>query len=723
MHSASLPSSRSMPFSVAYLTVSLGIALETGFIPASEADEHMLTESDWRTEIPKVVSATRQAQNVTRAPSSVTIIDQAMINALGAFNVAEILRLVPGFQVFYSNGATFGVTPHGFSDRDPRRMEVRVNGRSVYLPQLSSVAWETLGIAPTDIDHIEVVRGSNVPAYGSNAILGAVNIITRNAVKASGGSLSVSSGSVETRVVNARQSLSVDAMDFLLRASYKENDGFDGVEDDSSVGHLVFSGVYTPDLLNSVEFEFGYSNGQFGIGDGDHLNEFADDMRRSSWASADWERSDQEQQWKAHFSYTDYRFERDFRQLLSDILTEGTGTVISPAQIPFIVPGHEDEAIQLAWGDRYFSVFNLELEHHRRWHNDLRTVWGLGVRADRLKNEHNISRDGYVESPVYYAFGNTEWDISTQWLFNAGLMIEDKEGFDADISPRLALNLAVNPNHHLRLSLTRAFRQPALMEAERLWSIRFANGDLLDLQEESHPDIASERVDSMELGYLGFWFDHKLQLDAKVFREEIRDAIDAFDTTEDSCANAGGSGDPKTISLAAEYCLDFFVGDEYGAPLDKKLRVFSNTADWNVEGFEAQVGLKLGGRSWLRLQYAYLSADGKRDRSLVRNRQVSPLENAVPEHSAGLLANHQFLSGWKVSGFLQYTDFISWRSGTSVDGYSRLDIKLSKTWQWQTTEGELALIAQNVTDEEYLEYQNNNEFTPRGFLSFTIKWP
>ena len=277
------PSRRSVQFKRRAPLLALGVAASM----ATQANsDFMMTEADWG--IPSVDSVTRQKQNITDVPSSVTIIDREMIDALGSTNLAEVMRLVPGFQVFYSNGLTFGVTSHGFTDRDPRRLEVRVNGRSVYLPQMSSVAWESIGVLPEDVDHIEVVRGSNVPAYGSNAILGAINIITRNPVKEAGGGVRATFASQDGQTVAVRHSDHSETVDLAVRAAVKRTDGFDGIDDEARTGHVVLNGVYTPALGHELDFEVGVSKGRFGTGDTDHLDEFADEDRSSAWVSGLW---------------------------------------------------------------------------------------------------------------------------------------------------------------------------------------------------------------------------------------------------------------------------------------------------------------------------------------------------------------------------------------------------------------------------------------------------
>jgi len=252
-----------------------------------------IDEGDLLAEIPVIFSATRQSQHITEAPSSVTIISREMIQAMGSPNITDLFRLVPGYQAYSVNGSWFGVTSHGLSDKNPRRLEIRINGRSAYTYTGidSTISWMSLGITPDDIDHIEVVRGSNVPAYGANAILGAINIITISPLLASGTQINATSGSWDTRNTSISHAFKMGSTHSVMRVAYRENNGFRHVEDDAHVGHITFHTLSTPSARDSVEIEAGYSDASIGFGDGDHLDEFIDEDVKWSWLSVNWEQS------------------------------------------------------------------------------------------------------------------------------------------------------------------------------------------------------------------------------------------------------------------------------------------------------------------------------------------------------------------------------------------------------------------------------------------------
>lgn len=134
-------------------------------------------------DLPIVLSATRLSQPLTEVPVAITVIDREMIEASGARELADVFRLVPGFVVGSVNGHQRMVGYHGLLDAFNRRMQVLVDGRSVYTSTFGGVRWTDLSLALEDIERIEVVRGPNAATYGPNSFLGVISIKTRHALE------------------------------------------------------------------------------------------------------------------------------------------------------------------------------------------------------------------------------------------------------------------------------------------------------------------------------------------------------------------------------------------------------------------------------------------------------------------------------------------------------------------------------------------------------------
>ena len=129
---------------------------------------------------PTVITPTRLVQAVADVPASVTIISAETIERFGIRSIPEALRLVPGMSVIHATGPDYQISYHGTNTLSPRRMNVLIDGISVYRPAFSEVIWSQLPVSIEDVQRIEVTRGPNSASYGPNSMLAVVNIITRN---------------------------------------------------------------------------------------------------------------------------------------------------------------------------------------------------------------------------------------------------------------------------------------------------------------------------------------------------------------------------------------------------------------------------------------------------------------------------------------------------------------------------------------------------------------
>jgi iron complex outermembrane receptor protein len=78
------------------------------------------------------------------------------------------------------NASTFDVGIRGFDERFSNKMLVMIDGRSLYSPIFGGIYWDSISLVMDDIDRIEVIRGPGGSLWGTNAVNGTVNIITRS---------------------------------------------------------------------------------------------------------------------------------------------------------------------------------------------------------------------------------------------------------------------------------------------------------------------------------------------------------------------------------------------------------------------------------------------------------------------------------------------------------------------------------------------------------------
>ena len=192
------------------------------------ANSQAADEDIFFSELPVVASVSRLPQPLSEAPGAVTVIDRDMIRTSGARNFADLLRLVPGFQVTPPNQDSAVVSYHGLSNEEyTPRVQVLIDGRSQYSPLFKSgVNWNLLPVVLENIDRIEVMRGSNTVSYGSNAYLGVVNIITLDASQTQGWMLAANHGNASVRDETIRWGGKAANADVRMTYRQLSDDGF-----------------------------------------------------------------------------------------------------------------------------------------------------------------------------------------------------------------------------------------------------------------------------------------------------------------------------------------------------------------------------------------------------------------------------------------------------------------------------------------------------------------
>ena len=652
-----------------------------------------VSEEDMLADISVVNIASRFEQPVSRAPASVTIIDRALLDASGAQTWADIFRLVPGFQSYAVNGNRYGVSYHGFGQEFPNGLEVMVDGRSVYEPVFSAAVWSTLGVNFEDIDHIEIVRGSSTPSQGSNALLGAVNIVTRAPLQDSGTALSYTSGSRSTRNGTIRHNDQLGGMFYRLSLGYQHNHGFPGVagegamDDGRELYHVNFRGTLTPTLYDGVDISVGFVDNTEGLGDADHPDEYLASNYHSNHQMVTW----------VHAMASGGEVQlRAYHNGLRVASNENMGLIsrifgVSPGEVQDIF-GVPDQVYRTGLGYVISERFDVELEQRFAPWQGLRSVWGLGARSEAIESEHLFGDDDTIREEAFRLFSHNEWVLGRDWVLNFGLMVEDTYAGTL-LSPRVALNYEFMANHTLRLGLGRSDRAPSIAEVNL--DQAFKIGDLAyNAVIRAEEGLGEERVDYAEVAYLGRFPRRNIDMDIRVFREEGRDGIDAY--------------------------LEDIV---LPIPLfDDEIKVMSNTGEWETMGAELQFTYKPLPGSLLRLHYTYLDLESDYVKFFEPVELHGNFNTARPRHSGGLLLAYQLTPRLDVSVASYYQSKVEWRGGNPTDAFSRIDAQLSFKFTLGGSPVKIKAIAQNL-GSDYSEFSQNNVFETRFYIKMEVGFP
>jgi iron complex outermembrane receptor protein len=699
-----------------YLLSPFLLAIALGAFAQDHSELPEFTEEDIFMDIPQIISATHLSQKLTEAPASISIIDQQMIEASGALNIPDLFRLVPGMQVYHVSTNKMAATYHGMSDDFPSRMEVMINGRSIYIPMLSTVVWETIGISVDDIDHIEVVRGSNVPTHGSNAFLGAINIITKSPVSESGTQFKATTGALGTENFTARHSNTLAEISYTLSAGSQKNDGIEPYNDAGRNKYVTITGSITPNLSDTIHFDIGATDGYAYRGDGDKADpieaDFSPREHRSNFQDIRWNRVLINQS-EFELRYTHNYLKLDTENYNAEELAVLESVPVAVAELLLAanngiapkdnergeVDTHDISAIYTAYPTEKVSTVTGASYRYERARSDVLLQQATShLEGDTLVVEYpGIGVYDWVDENRWKLFGNIEYHATDDITLNIGAMFEESSIAGGDISYRAGANYALTDFSTIRAAYSHAHRMPSLLEANSFYAVDLITD--VDIYTAPYRSMESEEIESFEIGYLQLWPEYSSHIEVRAFHEEITKAM------------VRGQKIPATDD-------------------DGDLDISNNNAEWTNQGFEAQFKYTSPAthQSSFLLNYAYNHTDGLWDRGYYppELHRTESLNSRTPLHTASILVSTKPTANSLIGLSHYYMDHVEWLEGFSDKNsgrtnYTRTDIKLSNTFTLDAnSEVELSLIVQNVFDKEYAEFYSNNTFDRRTYLQLGL---
>lgn len=129
----------------------------------------------------KISGSTLFEQELKKVPSAATVFTREQIRRLGVTYVEELMNLVPGFQRFRSSSNSYA---HPYSSRARRIAEgsgeilLLIDGVQIHEPRSGYNAAHFTNTPVLNVERVEFIRGPGSAIYGSNAMMGIVNIIT-----------------------------------------------------------------------------------------------------------------------------------------------------------------------------------------------------------------------------------------------------------------------------------------------------------------------------------------------------------------------------------------------------------------------------------------------------------------------------------------------------------------------------------------------------------------
>ena len=481
----------------------LPLACLVGGALAPVAAQAERIESSYFADLPIVLTPSRLTQPQNEAPAAVTVIDREMIRATGYREIPRLLRLVPGMQVGQERGGKHWVTYHGMGNDYPSWMQVLVDGRSVFSPaNFDGVDWSALPVTVDEIERIEVVRGTNSTAYGSNAVLGVVNIITRHSGDLQGSAASVAAGNQGMLGGAAQWSGGGERGSLRINTSFQRDNGFDDLHDSHRSGIVSLRGDYRPGNHDELSVLLGASRGEQQLGYGDSLFN-NNGEREADFTSAhvllQWRHTPHmSEEWSFSYYHND------------DEVTEAWFAAAPP-----VVSGVPLDR------NRESERDSVEFQHRRAWSEALRTVWGGELRRDAITAPFLYAGQPDQHQHLGRLFGQIENRLTSSVTTTASGLIERFDDHARKFSPRFFLNWQASPLDAWRVGYARAWRAPFIFERRGDVQVRHPTLGLLAQPYAPNDQLQASRMNNAEIGYLGEFPDWDARVDLRLFRERI----------------------------------------------------------------------------------------------------------------------------------------------------------------------------------------------------------
>lgn len=159
--------------------LSIASTLATGFAQADAMEEDLFELSLEELLNIDVTSASRTSEAISQTAAAVFVITSEDIERHGIRTIPDALRLAPGLSASQINANTWAVGMREQNGQFTNKLLVLQDGRIIYSPTYSAVFWDVQATLIEEIDRIEVIRGPGAAVWGSNAVNGVINIITK----------------------------------------------------------------------------------------------------------------------------------------------------------------------------------------------------------------------------------------------------------------------------------------------------------------------------------------------------------------------------------------------------------------------------------------------------------------------------------------------------------------------------------------------------------------
>lgn len=490
------------------LVLAMGLFLLPGWMFAQHGEAGM--QNATRLELGKVVvSATRLETPLREVASSMTVIDEQEIEQRQARTATEVLRSVPALDVVQTGGPG-GQTSVSIRGAESDHTLVLIDGVEMNDPSDLGRSFNFASLSTENIERIEILRGPQSTLYGSDAIGGVINIVTKKGKGKPSGLVSAEGGSFQTYRQRAQAGGATELINYSLGFSRLDTEGIsaadedDGNEEEDGYENTTLSarlGI-TPTEHFQISSIMRYIDDETDLDDsggvgGDDPNHRTESERLFLRAQAQLSLFENVWEQEIGFSYTDH-----------DRRTEDDPDASQPNEL--LRSSFDGEIVQFDW------------QHDVMLHETNTLTFGVETEEDTVDYRYYLEDpffpvdttidDKSMRTTGFYAQDQIRlWD---SWFTTVGVRVDDHEDFGTETTYRITSTYLVHKTGtKIKGTLGTGFKAPTLYQ---LYS-QYGNRDL-DPEESTGWDIGLEQSligDRVSVGVTYFYndFDELIDFD------------------------------------------------------------------------------------------------------------------------------------------------------------------------------------------------------------------
>lgn len=445
-----------------------------------------------------VVTATRTESKMVDVPVNATVISAEKIADRHYLDVADALKDVPGATVLDTGVGAYEkkVVLNG-----DERVLVLVDGKRVNIDMgtMSRASYDLNQMPDVSlIERIEVVKGHGGALYGSDAVGGVINIITKK-MDHSYGKVSMGFGSHQARDAKAMYTIK-EGKTGVMVASSKYKQGYHEYKDAkteankrwpvaSTYENEKVSVKLSQELSETSNLELGYDFSKF-----EGVRSYSTKAKSASFSNK------KTNDFYAKYDWTVNDKDQGFIQL------------------------YRNKYDYYNAGDMYETDTGFEAQQNITLSDNNRLVVGASYRKAKALNATSYTAEKSINNKA--VFVSDQWEFAPSWTLDAGVRYDKHSTAGSKTTWSAGLNKKFDENSHAYFNWGQVFKAPTL---DDLYYYSVMEWGSSKYENYGNPNLKPEKGDTWTIGY-GTKIADKTSVNISYFQSKLEDAID-WDTT------------------------------------------------------------------------------------------------------------------------------------------------------------------------------------------------